>query len=206
MARLLLVRHARTEWNESGRYQGRTDIDLSAAGRREAEALKRRLASESIEAVYCSDLKRAVQTAETIVSGRSLEPVACEELREIDFGEFEGLTFQEIRESYPHIDWWGARDADLQLPKGESISQLAARVGRFTRRLKGYPEAETVLIVSHGGTIRALICALLGLGLEHWWQIGLDSASLTVVNTHPGGTLMSLLNDTCHLKHLRKPR
>lgn len=201
MARLLLVRHGKTEWNETGRYQGISDIGLSAEGMRQAEALRERLAGEEIDAIYCSDLKRAVQTARPIASGRELEIVLCKELREMNFGEFEGLTFAEIGERYPDNDWWAARDADMELPGGESISQLTARVDQFLTRLSQGNEAETVLVVAHGGTIRALICLVLGLGLEHWWQIGLDGASFTEINIYSERTVLSLLNDTCHLRN-----
>ena len=206
MARLLLVRHGKTEWNEAGRYVGRSDIGLSASGLREAEALGQHLAGERIDAIYCSNLKRAVQTAQVIASGRDVELVICEELREMDFGELEGLTLEEIRQRRPEFDWWTGRDADMQFPQGESVRRVASRVGPFAGRLERHAEGETVLIVAHGGTLRALICLLLGLNLEHWWQIGLDSASLTVVDTYPERTVLSLLNDVCHLSDLKKAR
>ncbi|MCX5998617.1 MAG: histidine phosphatase family protein [Chloroflexi bacterium] len=102
MARLLLVRHGTTAWNEMGRYQGSSDIALSARGLREAEALGKRLTDEKIDAFYASDLRRAVQTAQAIIPAeRHGELVICRELREIDFGEFEGLTYNEIRTRHP---------------------------------------------------------------------------------------------------------
>ena len=205
MTRLLLVRHGKTEWNETGRYQGCSDTCLSSTGREEAEAVRQRLAAEKIDVIYCSDLERAVQTAKTIASGRDVKLVTCKELREIDFGEFEGLTFDEVGRRYPDNDWWTARDAAQKLPQGESVGQLAARVDQFTATcLRKHTDEETILIVAHGGSLRTLICRLLGLGLEHWWQIGIDSASLTIMETYPLGMTLSVLNDTCHLKHLRK--
>ena len=203
MVRLLLVRHGKTEWNEAGRYQGRSDIGLSATGVLEAEALAQRLAGERIDAAYCSDLKRAAGTARAILTGRDIEAVACEELREIDFGDLEGLTFDQIRQRDPQTDWWTARDADMELPGGESIRQLSDRVSRFLARLGGQDEAQTVLVVAHGGTLRALMCLLLDLALEHLWQIGLDSASLSMVDMYSDRMVLSLLNDTCHLKGLK---
>lgn len=199
MARILLVRHGTTEWNESGRYQGISDIPLNEQGLRQAEALRQRLAGERIDVIYSSDLKRAVQTAGAIAAGRDLEVIDCRELREMNFGEFEGLTFTEIGDRYDS-EWWAARDANLEIPGGESISQLAARVSAFAERLSSYDKGETVLIVAHGGTLRALICLLLGLGLEHWWQIGIDSASLTEIDTYSERTVLSLLNDACHVR------
>jgi alpha-ribazole phosphatase len=204
LARLVLVRHGRTGWNEAGRYQGRSDVDLSAAGLREAEAVGERLAGERIRAIYCSDLKRAVQTAQTIAAGHSVQLVTCEELREMDFGDFEGLTFDDMKRQRPEFNWWTARDPDMEFPGGESVRQLAARVIRFLARLEGYTDEDTVVVVAHGGALRSLICCLLGLDLEHWWQMGLDSASLTRIDTYSGRTVLSLLNDVCHLEHLKK--
>jgi broad specificity phosphatase PhoE len=178
---------------------------LSSTGLEEAKAVRQRLAAEKIDVTYCSDLERAVQTAKTIAFGRGIELVICKELREIDFGEFEGLTFDEVGRRYPDNDWWTARDAAQKLPQGESVGQLAARVDQFiSARLEKHTDKETILIVAHGGSLRTLVCRLLGLGLEHWWQIGIDSASLTIMQTYPRGMMLSLLNDTCHLKHLRK--
>ena len=205
MTRLLLVRHGKTEWNETGRYQGCSDTCLSSTGREEAEAVRQRLAAEKIDVIYCSDLERAVRTAQIIASGRDVRLVTCKELREIDFGEFEGLTFVEVGQRYPDNDWWTARDAAQKLPRGESVSQLAARVDQFIAVCLGkHTEEETILVVAHGGSLRTLVCRLLGLSLEHWWQIGIDSASLTIMETYPLGMMLSVLNDTCHLKHLRK--
>ena len=204
LARLLLVRHGKTEWNETGRYQGRSDIGLSGVGIQEAGALRQRLAGEKIDAIYCSDMKRAVETAQVIASGRNIEPVACEELREIDFGAYEGLTFEEVMQRYPGTNWWTAQNAEARLPQGESINQLASRVDRFVARLREHADAETVLVVAHGGALRALICLLLGIGLEHWWQIGMDSASLTVIGIYPERAVLHTLNDVCHLRDLRK--
>lgn len=206
MAKLLLVRHGETEWNKTARYQGHSDISLSALGLQQAEALRQRLSREKSNLIYSSDLKRAVHTAQIIALGHNAEMVLCRELREIDFGEFEGLTFEEIKQRYPSSNWWTAKNPEARLPKGESISQLSTRVSQFVARLRKYAGGETILIVAHGGSLRALLCLLLGLGLEHWWQIRLDIGSLTIVEIHPEGAVLSLLNDTCHLENSENER
>jgi len=203
LPRLILVRHGRTEWNEAGRYQGRSDIGLSVAGFREAEAVRQRLATERISAVYSSDLKRAIQTARTVALGHQVQVVPCEELREMDFGDLEGLTFDEMKRQVPEFNWWTARDPDMAFPGGESVRQLAARVHRFAVRLEGYTDTDTVVVVAHGGALRALVCQLLGLNLKHWWQMALDSCSVTVIDSHAGWALLSVLNDVCHLSNLK---
>jgi alpha-ribazole phosphatase len=199
LSKLLLVRHGETEWNQTGRYQGHSDISLSDTGHRQADALKKRLSNESIEAVYSSDLKRAVQTAQIIMSAHNTELTTCEELRELNFGKFEGLTFEEIKKDRIQHNWWTANHLDEKIPNGESIRDLTNRVSQLVGRLDRQANEEIILIIGHGGSLRALICLLLGFSSEYWWRIRLDSASLTIVETYPEGAVLSLLNDLCHL-------
>jgi alpha-ribazole phosphatase len=198
MSRLLLVRHGDTELNSGERYWGRTDVKLSAAGLRQAEQLRHRLATERIDAAYSSDLKRAALTAGTIAPGHQL--ATCPELREIDFGQLEGLTFDQVRQLHPEVArLWQERSPRLKYPGGESLDEFKQRVSSFLSRLAKHAEEETILIVAHSGSLRLLVCQLLGLELKHWWQIRLALASLTVIETYSQGAILSLLNDTCHL-------
>jgi len=173
---------------------------LSAAGLWQAEQLRHRLATEKIDAAYSSDLKRASLTARTITSGgRKL--IACPELREIDFGELEGLTFEQVSQQYPEIARaWQERSPTLKYPGGEGLDEFKQRLSSFLTRLEKHAEGETILIVAHSGSLRLLVCQLLGLDLKHWWQIRLALASLTVIETYSPGAILSLLNDTCHLE------
>lgn len=203
MSRLLLVRHGETELNSSERYWGRTDVTLSAAGLRQAERLRDRLATEKLNAVYSSDLRRASLTADTIASRHKLEVITCPELREIDFGQLEGLTFDQIGRLYPEVTrLWMERSPELKYPDGESIYQLNNRVSDFMRRLEKHANEETILIVAHSGVLRTLACQLLGIEPQHRWQIRLDLASLTVIETYPQGAILTLLNDVSHLRQV----
>lgn len=198
MARFFLVRHGETDWNRKGRYQGRTDVELNAKGVWQAERLRERLSGQDIGACYSSDLVRALGTTRIVTSKHKLEVVPCPELREVDFGDLEGMTFDEIRQRYPG---WGRVGEGFSIPGGESLEQLEARIEPFlSRLLQRYTGDETVLVVSHGALLRVLLCALLGFDLGHWWQMRLDSASLTIVDSYPERIMLSLLNDTCHLE------
>lgn len=200
MSRLLLVRHGDTELNSAERYWGRNDVKLSATGFRQAEKLCHRLASEKIDAVYSSDLKRASVTAETIASGRQLNVITCAELREVNFGDIEGLTFDEVSRFYPEVTkLWAERNPKLKYPGGESLVEFNNRVSKFLSRLEKHTPEETILIVAHFGVLRILICHLLGIGLRHWWQIRLKLASLSILETHPQGAILTLLSDVSHL-------
>jgi alpha-ribazole phosphatase len=182
-------------------FVGHKDVELNVNGQEQAERLRDRLAAERIDFIYSSDLKRAWLTAQVIASRHQLEVVACSELREINYGSCDGFTFEEIKRSYPDVaglcaDW----SLELEFPDGESVAQLTERVSRFLDRLKQHAPEQTVLIVSHGGPLRLLICSLLGIELRHWRQIRLDLASLSIVDTYPEIAILSLLNDTSHLR------
>ena len=201
MSRLLLVRHGETELNSARMFVGHKDVELNVNGQEQAERLRDRLAAERIDFVYSSDLKRAWLTAQVIASRHHLEVVACSELREINYGSCDGLTFEEIKRCYPDVaglcaDW----SLELEFPGGESVAQLTERVSRFLDRLKQQASEQTALIVSHGGPLRLLICFLLGIEVRHWRQIRLDLASLSIVDTYPEIAILSLLNDTSHLR------
>lgn len=199
MSRLLLVRHGDTELNSAERYWGNTDVKLSEAGFGQAERLRDRLATEEIDIVYSSDLRRASATAEIIAYNHQLDVITCSELREMNFGELEGLTFDEIGRLYPEVaELWLQRSPKLQCPGGESLDQFNSRVSQFLGRLKKHAPQETILIVAHSGSLRSLVCHLLGIDLERRWQFRLDLASLTTLETYPPGAILSLLNDVSH--------
>ena len=201
MSKLLLVRHGDTEANSAERYWGSSDVKLSAAGLRQADGLRRRLATETIDTVYSSDLSRALVTAETIASGRQLEVVTCAELREIDFGKFEGLTFTEVSQLYPEVaKLWVERNPSLEFPGGEKLAGFDKRIGKFISRLKKHSPEETILIVARAGTLRVLMCRLLGIELKHRWQFRLNLGSLSILETYPQGGILTRLNDVSHLE------
>ena len=201
MTKLILVRHGITEFNSARRFMGHSDVDLSAVGYSQVERLRDRLADEKIDAVYSSDLRRALMTAEVISSGHKVNIVTCPELREVNYGDAEGLTFEEIGHHHPGL----ARSItnfslDLSFPGGESFKDFTARTCQFLDRLNEYALEQTILIVSHAGALRTLVCDLLGIDQSYWWKFRFDNASLSIVETHPRGAIISLLNDTSHLR------
>ncbi len=201
MSRLLLVRHGITEFNSTRRFAGYSDIEMSAAGYRQVERLRDCLAGEKIDAVYSSDLKRALATAETIASRHRLAVIACPELREINYGEVEGLTFNEISRRYPELaELISSFDLRLVFPGGESFGGFISRTCAFMKRLDEHNPEQTILIVSHSGPLKVLVCHLLGIDQSHWRQFRIDNASLSIVETYPQRAIISLLNDTSHLR------
>jgi broad specificity phosphatase PhoE len=144
VAELFLVRHGETDWNRDGRYQGHADPPLNYSGRAQAQQLADSLLE--LDAIYTSDLRRAAQTAEIIGAGRDIPVILDPGLREIDVGSWSGLTRSEIEERFP-----GAIEHDGE-SRADHLSRVVAAVERIAAR---HPE-ERVLIVSHGGSIRAL--------------------------------------------------
>ncbi|MDO8687732.1 MAG: histidine phosphatase family protein, partial [Dehalococcoidales bacterium] len=173
MARLLLVRHGLTKFNSTRRLAGSSDVELSAEGQRQVERLRDRLVNEKIDAVYCSDLKRALVTAEVISAGRAVNIITCSELREINYGDTEGLTFDEISQRYPELAQ-AIRNFSLELvfPGGESFEGFIRRTITFLDKLEKHEPSSTILVVSHSGALRVLLCDLLGIDQNHWRQIG----------------------------------
>jgi broad specificity phosphatase PhoE len=152
--RLLLVRHGETDWNRVGRWQGQADPPLNDTGRRQAAGLADRLAGDGIAAVYSSDLTRARETARAVAQRLGLGVVEDPALREIDVGSWSGLTRAEVAERFPdgYARWLEGEIGH----DGETREQLAARAVGAARTIAGRHQGETVLVVTHGGVIRAL--------------------------------------------------
>ena len=203
MSRLLLVRHGITEFNSTRRFAGYSDVEMSDTGYKQVERLRDRLANEKIDAVYSSDLRRALVTAEVISSRHKTDIVVCPELREVNYGDIEGLTFQEIGRLYPDVAELIANfNLQLEFPGGESFEGFIERTSKFLDRLTEHAPSKTLLIVSHSGPLKVLVCRLLGIDQGHWRQIRIDNASLSIMATYPQGAILNLLNDTSHLQEV----
>jgi broad specificity phosphatase PhoE len=149
---IVLVRHGETDWNLEQRYQGHLDPPLNAAGRAQSGQLANALAGEPIEAIYSSDLRRALETAE-IVSGRLGLPVVADSgLREVDLGSWAGLTRDEVAERF----------GPTTTHDGETRGEHTERVVEAVRRIAGRHSTGCILVVTHGGSIRAIERAATG--------------------------------------------
>lgn len=201
MTRLLLVRHGETIWNHTSRYQGHTDIELSETGREQARSLAKRLKTEKVKAVYSSDLKRAFETASILASLHNLPVKTTKELREINFGDWEGLTYQEIMEEYRELaSEWYQHPGKIRIPGGETFTDVKERAYNTILELARQNDPGTIIVVAHGGTIRAIICGLLDIDLNHAFQIRQDNTALNIIEYNHGGYIvLSLLNGVSHL-------
>ena len=197
--RLLLARHGLTDWNIERRYQGQTDVPLNETGRRQARALARRLAGEEIDAIYASDLRRAWETAQYI-AGRHTCPLQPDpRLREMCFGVWEGLTYDEISRMYPEALAAWVASPDSPPPGGEPLGQVVQRVDEMLAALRKTHRRQTVVLVAHGGLLQVLLCTALEFPPLARWKFRLDTASLSELYLYDDGAILTSLNDRHHL-------
>ncbi len=167
---ILLARHGETDWNAVGRWQGHTDRALTERGRRQAVELAERLANDAIDAVYSSDLLRAVETAEPVAKRLGLPLQTLPELREVDVGTWAGLTRDEVAERFPDgFRRWSEWQTGWE--DGETYDEMGERVVGAILRLAGEHPGERILVVSHGGAIRALHAAAAGIDIATFRQL-----------------------------------
>ncbi len=203
MTTLYLVRHGETVANFEGRIQGHTDSPLTDLGTRQALAAAKRLSTETFDAIYSSDLGRALTTAKTIAQPHTLTVETTDLLREAYLGEVQGLTTDEFAERYPEeFKRWREDSIINRPPGGESLEHVVERCRKFLDYvLNQHAEDERLLVVVHGGSLRGLICAALDLPTTFFARIRSANASLSIleIGNRPA---LRLLNDTCHLDSL----
>jgi alpha-ribazole phosphatase len=200
--RIIFIRHGETEWNASLRYQGHADIPLNDRGRAQARAAAARLASYQVSTIYTSDLARAAETAATIGAQLGVTPIPMAELREIDVGQWEGYTPEELYRRFPdHMREYERDPARTVRIGGESYAQLQERALVALNHIhESHRRDETILVVSHGGTIRAVLCHVIGLDLAHFGRMWLDNGSFTELRLGSSGWRLLRLNDAAHLE------
>ncbi len=221
---LLIVRHAETVWNVQRRIQGWADSKLTSHGTQQAQALAERLRTRKLHAIYCSDAGRAQITAECIgLWHDSIEIIPMEELRETSWGDWEGMTADEISAKWPEA-WQKflqhGRDAHAEpgsaegkaseadwdtikaVPGGETMAEVSARINQGLKKIRAQhkPDDERVLVVGHGGSLRFLFTDALQLRPLYARRFHLDNTSLSEIwYVHGQGPVLHLLNDISHL-------
>jgi probable phosphoglycerate mutase len=199
--RIIAIRHGETAWNADSRIQGQRDVGLNETGRWQARRVGEALADEDITAVYSSDLGRAHQTAQEIAEVTGIPVVPNEGLRERSFGIFEGMTFDEIHETWPdHAQNWRRRIPDWQPPEGgESLLELRERVRRTMVELAARHPGEQIVVVAHGGVLDTLYRMATGqeVNSPRTWELP-NGAINRLLWTPQGFTLVGW-SDTQHL-------
>jgi broad specificity phosphatase PhoE len=169
-ATILLARHGESDWNRARRWQGFADRPLNERGREQASALAERLADVGLDAVYSSDLQRARDTAFAVAETKGLAVTTLPELREVDVGSWEGLTREEAESRYPE-QFRAWRNGGVGWHDGETYQQMSERVLGAVREIAARHDGGRVLVVSHGGPIRAIHAAALELDIETYRRL-----------------------------------
>jgi broad specificity phosphatase PhoE len=189
---ILLARHGESDWNRTNRWQGFADRPLTDLGRRQAIELAARLEETELDAVYSSDLQRARQTAEIVAGSKRLAVQTVRDLREVDVGSWSGLTRAEAEARYPedYARWLQGAEG---WHDGETYDQLGERVVRAVQRIAKEHDGQRVLVVAHGGTIRAIHAAALGVDVHTYRRIQ---------RVEPNATLSAVCVDDTRLTEL----
>ena len=198
-----LVRHGETDWNIEQRCQGFSDIPLNAKGRQQAEAIAKSLSHTKIDALYSSTLKRAIETASIIAKYHSASVQTTPDLRELNQGEFEGLTLTELIQNHSDfLEGWFRDPADVKIPNGESLREMQTRAWAKLEEIIANHSDGSIVVAGHNLCNLALLCRIMEIDLNHFRRIHQDVAGVNVIEfggrwPHP---VVIRLNDTSHLR------
>jgi probable phosphoglycerate mutase len=193
--RLVLVRHAETEERARGLCVGRLDVPLGKPGRRQAEQLSTALAEPPLAAVYTSPLARARDTAGPIAAAHGLEPVVVPQFVELDFGELEGLPFEQIEAERPALfRGWMETPDEVRFPGGESLADLQARVLPVVAALRARHDGGEVGLVAHAGVLRVVLADALGLAGSAVFRLDQSPGGVSVVDWFGESPVVRVVN------------
>lgn len=205
MTRLYLIRHGETLWNKKRKTQGAKNIKLSTLGKLQAEYLGKKLKDKNIDILYSSDLSRAYQTAE-IVGKHIKKPIhLLPEIREMNFGQWEGLTIDEIQLKYQDVyDIWKDAPHIATIPGAETLLQVQERAMKGVNSIIKNNNGKNIAMVSHGATIKTLIFKLLDIDLSNYKKIRQDNTAVNIIDFKEKYNVLVQLNDTCHLLNMNE--
>ena len=200
MMRLILVRHGQTEWNAGGRYQGQSNVALSDTGRKQARFLAERFPVRQLDAIYTSDLDRAKETAECVGKRLGLTVYQEKAFRELSFGDWEGLTYQEISSRWPEeAEKLFTAPDELVIPHGETFRDLQKRALDKIYSLYERHIDQTVAVFAHGAINKTILAGLMHIPLHYLWSLRQDDTAVNILRLDDGYVMVELINSTSHL-------
>ncbi len=197
MGNIYIVRHGVTNYNQENRFQGQLDIPLNDEGLAQVAKLGNYFQKRPVDVIYSSDLKRAYQTAEAIARAKDLQIRILPGLREVNVGKLEGMTWAEVKENYSN---WVKSGHNHGYPGGETRLDIENRVKNTWEYIAKRHSNENVVLVSHGGIIKSLICLLLGINNENRSRFVIDNSSVTRIIYNDSGYKVKSLNSLEHLE------
>jgi broad specificity phosphatase PhoE len=204
---IYLVRHGQTAWNKEEIFRGRTDIPLDETGLKQAELAGEYFRGLEIHGIYSSPLSRAWETAQKIAKFHNLKVQPLQGILDMSFGCWEGKLLRDIQEDDKEIyRQWREEPHLVRLPGGESLDEVRERSMSALEEVIGELPGKTLVFVSHRVICKVLICAILGLDNSHFWQITQDTTAINLIQYKGGKYILSLMNETCHLKALKEEK
>ena len=200
-----IVRHGQTNWNILGKTQGHGNSDLTPKGENQALELSKAIKEYPIDYIYSSDLGRAVQTAEIIGSTIGVDVIQTPSIREMGFGDWEGLLIEEIKKDHAKTyETWRNQPHLVNIPNGETLHIIKDRVDAFIKELNEKYDNKHILLVSHSVTVRVMLLSFLNSGVENIYRIKQDNTALNIVEYRDYGPVVIKMNDTSHMKNNEK--
>ena len=195
--KLFIIRHGETTFNKRNIVQGHIDTSLSRTGKEQAKKISKKLLQQNIDIIYCSDLKRCKQTIEPFLKLKKSIPIHyTKELREMNFGIFEGKPGEKMKEWIKETRF----SFSSKFPKGESNKDLEKRISSFLKKLIKKEKGKNILLSTHGLTKKALLTQLLNKTKKNYWKGRIPNTALSIVNIKDDGNhRATLLNSTKHL-------
>ena len=197
MVKLILVRHALTVDNQKSRLSGHIDSSISEEGREQIDKITNYLKDFDIDKIYTTTSSRTKDTVKKLSELKFIEIIEKESLKEISFGDFEGLTFDEIKDKYPkEFQDMIEKGYEYKYPNGESLIDSYNRVCIELDNIISNNDNRTILICSHGGTIRNIITYLISNSYKYHWNFKIDNGSVTILEVQDGFTVINSMNNT----------
>lgn len=206
MGTLYLMRHGETDYHAQQRVLGRIDAGLNARGEEQARLASGFFSEVELDAIYTSPLRRCMETARHVAEAMGLELRVEEGLMEVDMGEWDGQLLRDLFQREPElVGQWMRNPSTVPIPGGEDFNAVRERVMASIEAVTDDHKGKgKVLLVSHGGPIRGILCEALGMDLDNMLRIQIDLTSISAVRYFEAGfretSIVTLLNDTCHLR------
>ena len=202
MKKIFLARHGQTDANNSYTFQGHIDNHLNSNGLWQAQRLVGYFTNHNLPKIYTSDLIRTVETAKPTAETHSAEIIKIPALKEISFGEWEGLPYEDIKAKWPKdVEKFFKKPAEVKISGGESFKEVQSRAWEaFNKIVQECEDESDIFIVSHGGTVRTILCAVLNLDLNEMWKISIDNAGISCILHLEDRCWIKNINDTNFLK------
>ena len=196
MGKIYLIRHGETDSNKGHRFQGQMDLPLNGTGLAQARQMARYMANKSIDVIYCSSMLRACMTAAELALSKNLAYRPLDLLKEISFGDWEGLEYGEINRRWPkEMDAFLRRPAEWEPPNGETFAAAQQRCRlAFEKIFAEQGHDKNIAIVSHGGIIRLQLCLALGIPLNNLWRLSVYNVSVSTLSDWQGSLCVDTMN------------